>query len=55
MNKHEAGMLSEDELWDLAQQDRPIDPSEIGITTQKTHDGLQLLTESWELPRPFRF
>lgn len=37
----------DDQMWDLAGQDRPIDREEIGIKAPKSSDGLQALNEGF--------
>ena len=50
MNNHsEPRELSTQEKWDLAQQNRPIDRSEIGITTPRTYDGLEVFNDGFDI------
>lgn len=36
---------NDDQMWDLAGQNRPISREEIGVDTPKSPDGLQVLNE----------
>ena len=47
MNNNEPRETINAELWELAKKGGAVDRSQIGITAQKTKDGLQSLTESW--------
>ena len=44
---YKANVASDDQMWDLAGQDRSISRDEIGVDTPKSHDGLQALNEGF--------
>ncbi len=48
MNNNEPIETISANLWELAQKGGPVDRTQIDILAQKTNDGLQSLTESWD-------
>lgn len=44
--------LTDDEMIELAKQDRPISRDELGIQTPSTSDGLQILNEGFDFSLP---
>lgn len=45
---YKASIPNDDQMWDLAGQDRPISREEIGIDTPTSSDGLQALNEGFD-------